>query len=165
VPELARYLLAESLSAQLVSESPSGFSRIVARSPDWPDWLRLLLLHPLALAADQDIPIPREPLEELQKHSDPMIRLWATYVQAIDPTPTGLKYLLREESDGTPERDLEALLAKVRYSPVSIRARLLFDVLVWQRTHHPEAARIWQGWEVRRGKLVETGPHGSRSGS
>ena len=43
VPDLARYLLAEAISTDAVASDPRSFSLAVARSSDWPDWLRLLL--------------------------------------------------------------------------------------------------------------------------
>ena len=77
LPDLARYLLAEAVSTDAVASDPRSFSLAVARSPDWPDWLRLLLARRLAYGAARGYAIPREALDELAGHSDPMIGLWA----------------------------------------------------------------------------------------
>ena len=83
VPDLARYLLAEAVSTDAVARDPRSFALTVARSPDWPDWLRLLLARRLAYGAARGYAIPREALAELAGHSDPMIGLWADC--ALDP--------------------------------------------------------------------------------
>ena len=66
LPDLARYLLAESVSAGLSRpRSPNVRVTAVARSPDWPDWLRLLLARRLTYGAGRGYAIPREALDEL----------------------------------------------------------------------------------------------------
>jgi hypothetical protein len=82
LPDLARYLLAEAVSTDAVAHDPRSYALTVARSPDWPDWLRLLLTRRLAYGVGRGYAIPREPLEELARHADPMITLWATYALA-----------------------------------------------------------------------------------
>ena len=51
LPDLARYLLAESVSTELVAHDPRSYALAVARSEGWPDWLRLLLARRLAYGA------------------------------------------------------------------------------------------------------------------
>ena len=85
LPELARYLLAESVSTEPVAHDPRAYALAVARSEGWPDWLRLLLARRLAYGAGRGYAIPREALDELKRHSDPMIGLWATYSLAVLP--------------------------------------------------------------------------------
>src|SRR5262249_36981592 len=47
LPDLARYLLAEAVSTEAVARDPRAYAMAVARSPGWPDWLRLLLARRL----------------------------------------------------------------------------------------------------------------------
>src|SRR5208283_1346841 len=60
LPELARDILAEGIGPELVAEDPQGYVTAVARSPDWPDWLRLGLARPMAYAATRGHAISRE---------------------------------------------------------------------------------------------------------
>ncbi len=85
LPDLARYLLAEGVSTQAVARDPRGYALAVARSPDWPDWLRLLLVRPLAYGSGRGYAIPRDALVELAGHRDPMVELWASYALAARP--------------------------------------------------------------------------------
>ena len=71
IPDLARYLLAEAVSTDAVARDPRNFAFTVARSSDWPDWLRLVLARQLACGAGRGYGIPRDALEELARHSDP----------------------------------------------------------------------------------------------
>jgi len=82
LPPLARYLLAEALTAEAASSDPRGYAAIVARSPDWPDWLRLLLTRPMAYAAINGVVFPRESIDILAHHEDPAIALLADFVLA-----------------------------------------------------------------------------------
>jgi hypothetical protein len=59
LPSLARYALAEALTAEATSADPRGYALTVARSPGWPDWLRVLLLRPMAYAAARGVAFPR----------------------------------------------------------------------------------------------------------
>jgi hypothetical protein len=34
------------------------------------------------------------------------------------------------------------------------REHRLDEATIWMRRHHDQAARIWQGWHVRDGRLV-----------
>ena len=61
----------------------AAYALTVARSPDWPDWLRLLLCARLAYGAARGYAIPREALDELAHHADPMIGLWAACALAL----------------------------------------------------------------------------------
>ena len=87
LPELARAILAEGIGDDLVAEDPQGYVTAVARSPDWPDWLRLALARPMAYAATRGHAISRERLGELCRLNDPVLRLWALYTLAVQPRP------------------------------------------------------------------------------
>ena len=116
LPELARYVLAESLTAEIVRADPRHYSLMVARSPGWPDWLRLLLVRPLAYGAAEGLARPREALVELGRHHDPAIRLWADFARSASPDvasdPDAGKELERTAADDGPDRELAVLLAR-----------------------------------------------------
>ena len=158
LPELARYLIAESIGADIVVEDPRGFSNVVARSEGWPPWLRLLLTRTLALASADGASLPLEPLEELRNNRDRMTGLWAAFAEAVsDRRVAGASETISEAaSSADPEQELAALLQKAVKADEDDQRGLLHQATVWMRTHHPEAARIWKGWEVRDGRLVRT---------
>ena len=125
---------------------------VVTRSPDWPDWLRLLLMRRLAYAAGRGYDIPREPLEELEQHSDPMIRLWATYTLAVLPRPgpdPAMIARLEEATHADEARGELALRLLGAIQAASERESRLDEATTWLRRNHPQAAKIWQGWDVR----------------
>ncbi|HEX8204405.1 MAG TPA: hypothetical protein VF590_28255 [Isosphaeraceae bacterium] len=151
LPPLARYLIAEALTAEAAATDPRGFALAIARSEGWPNWLRLLLLRPLAYRAAAGGAIAPEPLAELRRHPDPMIDLWAAFTQAAA--------LLDEDSA---RRDLEQ--AAGAEGPLGEQARSLLAALEARgdertrdldrashrlRRGHPEAARLWDGWGVQ----------------
>ena len=59
LPEQARYLLAEAVSTEAVASDPRGYALAAALSPDWPDWLRLVLSRRLAYGASRGYADPR----------------------------------------------------------------------------------------------------------
>jgi hypothetical protein len=154
LPAPARYLLAESVSMDLVAHDPRSYALTVARSEGWPDWLRLLLARRLAYGAGRGYAIPREALEELRRHSDPMIRLWATYALAVLPRRGGpdlamAAELERSRRDEGPTGELATRLLGALRATGDERERLLDETTGWLRRHHPQAAGIWRGREVR----------------
>ncbi len=70
LPPLARYVVAEGLTDEAAAADPKGYGLAVVRSEGWPDWLRLLLLRPLAYRAAAGHPLPREALAELRQTRD-----------------------------------------------------------------------------------------------
>jgi hypothetical protein len=153
LPELARYVLAESLTAEIVRADPRHYSLMVARSPGWPDWLRLLLVRPLAYGAAEGLARPREALQELARHHDPG-----------DPALGRLRPFrlpgLRHRSgrgEGTRAHGHErrsptgpgGVIARGPALRGEERGRILDRATLWLRDHHPESARIWEAWEVR----------------
>jgi hypothetical protein len=154
LPDLARYILAESVSTELVGRDPRTYTMVVARSPGWPDWLRLLLSRRLAYAAGRGYDLPREPIEELKKHADPMIRLWVTCALALlprsgsGPDPA----MIAELEEATQAADAGNELATRLLGAIQVireRESRLDEATIWLRHHHPDAARIWQGWNRR----------------
>jgi hypothetical protein len=158
LPPLARYLVARSLTAGAASADPRGYALTVARSPDWPDWLRLLLCRPMAYAAARGVKFPREPVVELTRSTDRATALWAAFVLAAnDPDDRDGRALLesacRAASSGD---DLACLLldaAKRGGRPAEQRA-LLDRATRWVDAHHPEAVRLWSGWAVEGDRIV-----------
>ncbi|MBX6314606.1 MAG: hypothetical protein IRY99_17085 [Isosphaeraceae bacterium] len=155
-PDLGRYLLAESLTSTAVEADPSAYAKAVAYSEGWPIWLRLLLVRPLAYAAGEGERLPNAPLDALRHHHDPIIALWATYARSFSQGHTGeaLAELRRAAEPGGPHRELAALLLEARQARQPDRNAILDRASLWLRTHHPDALRLWQGWEERDGRLV-----------
>ncbi|HWE37129.1 MAG TPA: hypothetical protein VG406_11230 [Isosphaeraceae bacterium] len=153
-PPLARYLLAEGLTAEAVSADPRGYAMAVARSEGWPDWLRLLLLRPLAYWASDhpgEHTLPRESLVELTRHADPILALWARFTLAASEGDRNAADAIRDESrrDG-PRRELAGMLAtalpgQVQGSTPAFRRRALDMATTWLRDHHPEAVALFDG--------------------
>jgi len=158
LPELARYLVAESLGADIVNDDLRGYPRVVAKSEGWPNWLRLLLTRTLALASANGASLPAESLEELRNHPDRMIGLWAAFAEAVStkPSPESSRMLAEAAAGNGPELELAEILQAAVTAKEEEQRHLLERATIWLRTHHPEAIRIWKGWEVRDGKLVHT---------
>jgi hypothetical protein len=159
LPDLARYLLAESVSTDHVARDPRSYALAVARSPGWPDWLRLLLARRLAYGSGRGYAIPPEELDRLAQHSDPMIRLWATFAQAVQPGSDPSKLALLQTTAEDPS-DLGALAHKLHVAlfAAEYREQSLDDTSAWLRHHHPQASAIWSRWRVDLdGKLVHAG--------
>jgi hypothetical protein len=156
LPELARYVLAEGIGTELVASDPQGYVSAVARSEDWPDWLRLVLARPLAYASTKGHAISRERLGELCRRSDTILRVWALYALAVQPRPDPQTVVEIEQvarSSG-PEHELaERLLAAVRVGETE-RIAILDEATLWNREHHPDASRLWKGRAVRGGRIV-----------
>jgi hypothetical protein len=161
LPVLARYLLAESLNAEAATADPRGYALTVARSPDWPVWLRLLLTRPLAYAAAQGDPIAVEPVRELRDRAeDPAIRLWADFALAAaapgDPAATAA--LNRVATSDEPSRPLAQLLLEALNARGNERRNQLDAATLWLRAHHPATAEAWAGWRVEGDRLVPPRP-------
>jgi len=159
VPDLARYLMAESVSTDAIARDPRSFALTVARSPDWPDWLRLLFTRRLAYGAAHGYAIPREALTELAGHSDPMIGLWADCSLTLLPEPDSKAAVALEQvtSKPGPTAELAALLRAAIAAPQSEREARLNDASLWLRLRHPQAAAVWQGWKVAGGQIDRDG--------
>jgi hypothetical protein len=151
------------VSTEPVAHDPRSYALAVARSEGWPDWLRLLLARRLAYGAGRGYGIPREALDELRRHPDPMIDLWATYSLAVLPR-SGPDSALSAELEKAARaqgptgelagRLLDALRAT---SEEREREHRLDEATEWLRRHHPQAAEIWRGWEVRDRMVVRGG--------
>jgi hypothetical protein len=162
LPPLARYVLAEALTAEAASADPRNYALTVARSTGWPDWLRLLLVRPIAAAASKGVKFPREPLDELRRHPDPGVNLWAnTAVALMEPNGPMTGTLDQACRQDASTRELACLLARAvqdRDRPEKVN-KDLDEATTWVREHHPGASDLWDrsGWEIRDGRLVQRG--------
>lgn len=157
LPPLARYLVAEALTAEAAVADPHAYGTAVARSEGWPDWLRLLLLRPIAYAAAMGLPVDRPSLQELSRNADPSIALWATAALAVGPEGESDARSTLEKAaraDG-PVNELAKLLshaAESRNEPE--RIALLDQATRRLRTGTPEIARLWAGWSEESGRMT-----------
>ncbi len=160
VPDLARYIVAEGLTPEAIRADPKGYALMVARSEGWPDWLRLVLVRPLAYGVGEGYRIAWEPLDQIRAGPDPALALWATYTRAAmapgdRPALQALEDAVRRDS---PVRPLAALLVAAARAEGEGRVRKLDEATAWLRAHHPPVAAIWKGWREEGGRLV--GPEG-----
>lgn len=158
LPELARYILAEGIGTELVAQDPQSYASAVALSPDWPSWLRLVLVRPMAYAATRGHALSRERLGELCRRSirdDPVVRLWALYALAVQtrPDPQTAVEIKRVTQAPETDHDLAEILLDAVHSDEARRIEILDRATAWNREHHPDTRRIWQGWTLREGKL------------
>jgi len=157
LPDLARYLLAEGVTEEAVARDPRGYALAVARSPDWPVWLRLLLARSLAYGSSRGYAIPREALVELAGNRDAMLGLWAAYALAarpVDPTNRRAeleKTALTKDANG----ELAAQLLDALDAEEPRRSQLLDQTTIWLRQKHPAAAAIWKGQDMLAKRLVD----------
>lgn len=160
LPPLARYVVAEGLTAEAATADPRAYGAAVARSEGWPVWLRLLLTRPMAYAAALGLAVPRPSLRELARSPDRATALWATYALAAGPEgePGSAGDLRRRARAEGPDRGLAGFLAAaLDETRLEERFKALDDATAWLRTHHPEAAVLWEGWRVEGDRLVRRG--------
>jgi hypothetical protein len=157
LPPLARYVVAEALTAEAAVADPQAYGAAVARSEGWPAWLRFLLTRPMAYAAALDLPVARRSLAELAENPDHATALWARFALAVGPEgdPRSASALRLAAASEGPDRALAGLLVDaLDATREPERRKALNDATVWLRVHHAEAARLWNGWEERDGHLV-----------
>ena len=160
LPKPARFVLAEGLTADVLANDVGGYANTVATSDSLPDWLRLLLMRPMALAASDRIAIPRAPLDTLLGWNDVDIRLWAAYSIALmrDGDPKALGDLVTAASKPGPGHELaKRLLAAARAQPKD-RLRLLNEAAAWQRAHRADFDEIWKDWKIVDGHVTHIEP-------
>jgi hypothetical protein len=151
LPELARYILAEGVGADLVAADPLGYASAVARSEGWPDWLRIALARPLAYASAEGHTLSRERLAELCRLSDPQLRLWALCALAMQtrPDPEPKIEIDRIAAEPGPERELAQFFQKAIAADKPGRIAALDEATAWTRTHHASVSRLWDGWTLQ----------------
>lgn len=156
LPPLARYLAAEALDADASQVDPRAYGIMVARSEGWPDWLRLLMVRPLAYSAAVGRSVDRNALEELAARDDRALALWARYALAASGRDPRSESLLREAASAPddPGPLARRLVAALDAPRAADRTAALDDATRWLRTGHPGAASVWAGWSVHEGRLV-----------
>lgn len=147
LPAQARYVIAESLTSEAVATDPRGYALVVARSAEWPGWLRVLLARPIALAAGEGIRVPREPIEELASADDPVLAIWANHALALLGDAHGRAALMRVEG---PNAELARWLIEALESKGPRRDAALRAATQWLRDHHPDAVAVWNTEAPRR---------------
>ncbi len=157
LPPLARYIVAEGMTSEAIRADPKGYAVMVAKSEGWPDWLRLLMVRPMAYGVGEGYRIAWEPLDLLRANPDPAIALWATYTRAVNPPgdPSAARSLEESAARAGPFQSLAVLLHDASKLVGEPRTRKLDEATAWIRAHHPESSKLWKGWEERDGKLVE----------
>jgi hypothetical protein len=148
LPDLARYLVAESLATDVVKADPAQFARVVAFSEGWPEWLRLLGLRVMALAAAEGATFPPDALEALAKHADPLSACWADYIRAVSgdgDRAAAARVRQRAEGQGPDARSARELAGAIEAGSLE-RTTHLAAATGLIRTDSPEAARVWDGW-------------------
>jgi hypothetical protein len=160
-PPLARYVLAESLTAGAVRSDVRGYSLAVARSPGWPGWFRWLIFRPMVLRAAEDVqPAPALLAEIRESLPEGAPRLWVAYfVLAGGSDDRALVAWAREA--------MKQARAQPSLSPLAVlfddllrqkdprRRRILLDRAThWMRHKDPECASLWRAWLIRDGQLV-----------
>ncbi len=148
IPDLARYLLAESLTSEAVVE-PRAYGLAIARSRGLPVWLRRLLIQPLASAAADGRSMDGETITELAGDEDPVIASWGQFLVFVSaPNP---------EATTARERLLEASRSK---APTQVMARMLLDASKAEQPRRDrildearrllrlnvESRAVWAGW-------------------
>ncbi len=160
LPDLARYLVAESLTTDLVKADPAEFARVVAFSEGWPEWLRLLGLRAMAVAASEGTAFPADPLDGLAKHDDPLFACWADYVRAVSgdgDRAAAARLRERAEGQGNDARSARELIRAIEAGSFE-RATHLAAATRLIRTDSPEAARVWEGWAEEGDRLQRRRP-------
>lgn len=154
LPPLARYIIAESLTAEAAEADPKAYGLAVSKSEGWPNWLRLLLTRPMVYAASENAPVSIEGLETLLKHPDPAIALWARCGLAFLRDSDAKELRSAAERPG-PNRELAKLLLQAFNSKnPPRRIESLDQATGWLRAHHPDAVLLWKGFRVENRRLV-----------
>jgi hypothetical protein len=159
LPPLARYLVAESLSPEIVAADPRGYTLRVARSRGWPEWLRVLAIRPMAYAADDGPLLPHRLLGELPRDDSPA-GLWSSYVRAIRYPSPGFEasypdgHLDRVARSELPQAELARRLLAARRAEGPRRDAWLDQATQWMRRGDPACRAVWEGWEIRDGRIA-----------
>jgi hypothetical protein len=160
LPDMARYVVAESLSTDVVKADPGGFARAVAFSEGWPEWLRLLGLHAMALAAAEGVIFPGEPLDALSGRPEPLFAVWADYIRAVsgDGDRPAAARLRDRAAAGRADARTAGELAQAIEAGSFERTTHLDAATRLIRMDSPDAARLWEGWAERDGRLERVRP-------
>jgi hypothetical protein len=153
LPPLARYLLAETLPSATAKAEPAVFAKVVANSEGWPEWLRLLCVRTMAIAASEGTNFPGDALDSLAARPDPLLRLWVDYIRSVsvDGDREAAARLQAAAAGGSASaRELADAISVGSYE----RATHLEAATRRIRIDSPEALLLWKGWTERDGTLV-----------
>ncbi|MDB5351571.1 MAG: hypothetical protein JWN86_2818 [Planctomycetota bacterium] len=146
-PDLARYVLAESLSSESTQVDSRAYGLAVAKSEGWPDWLRMLLARPLAYSAGEGGAPDLVPIRDLARHHDPFVALWAQFALAVagsaDDIPAASLALRQAAGGDGPTRAFAKHLEDAASSPQPRRTESLDLATTSLRRDHPAAALLW----------------------
>jgi hypothetical protein len=150
-PDLARYLLAESLTSEAISADSRTYGLAIARSTGWPRWLRLLLVRPLAYGAAEGAAPDLGPIREMRKDADSNVALWAEFCLAVSgesgESAEAKSSLSSTASFGDPERSMAHDLLQAANSVQPARNEALDRATARLRSSDESAAGVWKGWE------------------
>jgi hypothetical protein len=159
-PPLARYVLAEALTADAVRADVRGYSLAVARSPGWPGWFRWLIFRPMALRAGEGVQPSAELVAEIRDAlPEGAARLWvAFFVLAGGSDDHALGEWAREAMKHAKADDALRPLAVqfddlLRQKDPGRRRIQLERATHWMRHNEPQCEALWRGWEIRDGRL------------
>lgn len=145
LPLPARYVVAESLTSEIVRSRPRAFTLAVARSTGWPSWLRTLAIRPIAYAADDGLSLPSDILAELPCDRTPA-GLWATYARVArgsnPPLPCGRDNLEQAAASQDATAELAGLLVAALEANGPRRDAWLDRATRWMRSGVPEFRSI-----------------------
>ncbi len=160
LPPLARYVIAESWSAEIPDADPSLYAKMIAYSEGWPGWLRLLGVRLMAVAASEGLEFPSAVLDDLAKDSNPDIGLLADFVRvsAHNGDDDALKRLRAEAASNSARADLARELIGALDPATAVRKEHLKRVTEWLWNHDTEAMLVTRGWTTANGRLERTQP-------
>ena len=132
----------------------------MAFSEGWPDWLRLLGLRAMAVAAAEGTTFPSDAIDGLARNADPLFACWADYIRSVsgDGDRAAADRLRGRAAGNGPEARTARELAAAIEAGSFERTTRLDAATRLIRTESPEAARVWDGWAEREGRLVRLRP-------
>ncbi|MFO0908451.1 MAG: hypothetical protein U0794_08835 [Isosphaeraceae bacterium] len=148
LPPLARYVLAESITPELVASDSRAYGIAVSRSTDWPDWLRFALTRPIAYAATRGFPVDSRSLTELSERPEPAVALWSQYARVVrgDASPTERDAFCDSNRVASPYGELARLLCDAAQArTIAERLAKLDEATLWMRARDPAVASLWRG--------------------
>ncbi len=89
-----------------------------------------------------------------------MIQDWAAYALAVRSVarPQDLELLEKKAEDPSDSGKLATFLRGALHAG-EYRESRLDRASEWMRSHHPQAARMWQGWGETEGRIVPLNAH------
>ncbi len=160
LPALARYIMAESWSTEILKEDPALFAKIVANSEGWPPWLRLLGVRLMAVAACEGVIFPPDVLNAIEARPEADFKPWVDFIRAVSPeSDVDAAARLRTQATlNSPGAGLAKELVEALEDSPPGRTHRLATATLWLRMNDPAVAPIWNGWTERDGQIVRSRP-------